>query len=95
MNIKDLHLENKELSVAHLKKSGEGFVISIHLKEGGELKKHTTAVPALLVCISGKTCYETIKGEKVLLQSGDYVHIEPHVEHWLIGLYESDLLLMK
>jgi quercetin dioxygenase-like cupin family protein len=94
MHISALH-DKKDLSVVPLKKNGEGTLIAIHLDKNGELKKHQTAVSAVLVCVSGSVQYETIEGERTVLNSGDFVHIAPTIEHWLLGLEESELLLMK
>ncbi len=95
MNISTLHTEEKALSVVPLKKNGEGTLLSIHLEPQGELPKHITAVPAVLICISGHTLYGTAKGEEVTLHAGDLVHIEPNLEHWLKGIERSELILMK
>lgn len=95
MKITELHTEEKALSIVPLKKNGEGTLLSIHLEKGGELPKHTTQVPAVLICLSGSTWYSTEKGEKVQMQAGDFVHIEPQVEHRLEATEISELLLMK
>lgn len=95
MKLSSLHTEQKSLSVIPLKKNGEGTLLSIHLEKGGELPNHKTAVPTVLVCVSGNTTYSTERGEKVLLQAGDMVNIEPHVVHRLEASEISELLLMK
>ena len=95
MKLSALHTEAKTLSIVPLKKNGEGTLLSIHLEKGGALPKHTTSVPAVLVCISGSTLYATEKGEEVHMQAGDVVHIEANVEHRLEAGEISELLLMK
>jgi quercetin dioxygenase-like cupin family protein len=95
MKLSALHTSQNALSLVPLLKGGEGVLISIHLETGGELKKHKTAVPAVLICVSGRVRYETIEGEQRDLQQGDVVHIPVDVEHWLLGQEEAELLLMK
>lgn len=95
MRLIDLHDRTSLLSVIPLKKNGEGTFISIHLEKDGELKKHKTAVPAVLICVSGEVVYETENGETEVLLAGHYVHIAPDVEHWLLGKSASELVLMK
>ena len=95
MELKDLHESNGALSVIPIKKNGEGTLIAIHLEEGGELKKHKTAVPAVLVCTTGKVVYETIDGEREILFAGHFVNIPPDIEHLLIAEEAADLVLMK
>ena len=95
MKISAIHTEAKALSIVPLKKNGEGTLLSIHLEKGGELPKHKTAVPAVLICISGSTVYSTEKGEEVHMEAGDLVHIEANVEHRLEASEVSELVLMK
>ena len=35
------------------------------------------------------------KNEKYTLQAGDFYHIEPNVKHWVKGIQDSQLLLLK
>ncbi len=95
MNLSELHTSQTALSIVPLIKGGEGTLLSIHLEAGGELKKHKTAVPAILICVSGKIHYETIQGEKQDLYQGDIVQIPIDVEHWLVGMEKAELILMK
>ena len=39
--------------------------------------------------------FENETGTKETLSTSDYVHIEPMVKHWVIGLLDSQLLLVK
>lgn len=94
MKIADLHQNEKEVSVATLNSTEIKVAKSIRLTKDGILKEHVTKVPALLLCVSGETIYESEKGEKITLSNGDYVNIEPNVLHWLIATDESQLLLM-
>lgn len=94
MNIKDKHSEDKKVSLVPLFKGSEGSVSSMHLVKDGELPPHITKVPALLTCVLGKVVYLTAS-IKETLNPGDYVEIEPMVEHWINGLEDSHLLLIK
>jgi quercetin dioxygenase-like cupin family protein len=42
-----------------------------------------------------KAVFENETGLKETLKSGDYVNIEPMVKHWVKGIKESQLLLIK
>lgn len=94
MRLEELHEENKEISAVPFFK-GEGTTIAIHLQKGGELKKHITKIPAILLCVNGKVVYEDENRNKVDLEPGDYFKIEPNVLHWLVALEKSNLVLMK
>ena len=43
----------------------------------------------------GQVIFENETGAKETLSTGDYVHIKPMVKHWVIGLLDSQLLLVK
>ncbi len=94
MNLKDLFTENKPLQTKKIFTASEG-VISIHIKAGGELKEHITKIPAFLICISGEVSFENEKGVTIKLSPGDYLNIETGVKHWLEGISDSNLLLIK
>lgn len=94
MNVKNQHPENKAVSFVSLFKGTEGTVTSMSLAKGAELTPHITKIPALLICISGHAVY-AIEGKKVDLHPGDYIEIEPMVEHWVTGTEDSQLLLIK
>ena len=95
MNIKHLHQDTKAISTASLFKTESGNVTSIQILANEQLKEHITKVPALLVCVSGKGSYGDEKGNKITLQSGDYVNLEPNVKHWVDAIEESNFLLIK
>ncbi len=95
MNLKTFHNSEKSLSAKQLFNCTEGKVVAIHLKKDGELKEHTTKVPALLMCVKGSIIYEDEKSTKVSLNSGDFVEIEINVKHWLVAEDESEAILMK
>ncbi len=94
MNVKNQHSENKAVSMVSLFKGTDGTVTSMSLAKGGKLTPHITKIPALLICISGEAVFATA-GKKVVLNSGDYLEIEPMVEHWVTGNEDSLLLLIK
>ena len=95
MNIKELHTKNREVETQMMFAATEGKVISLQISKNNQLKEHITKVPALLVCVSGNAIYEDEKGIKAILLSGDFVKIEPNVKHWVDGIEDSNLLLIK
>ena len=95
MNIKELHKQEKPVSATSLFKSKLGNATAMQILEGGKLKEHITQTPALLICIEGEVIFENEKGVKETLIPGDYVNIEPTVKHWVEGLRESQLILIK
>ncbi|HSI91296.1 MAG TPA: hypothetical protein VK927_09275 [Adhaeribacter sp.] len=95
MNLKTHHDNDKPVSANVLFKGEEGTVTSIRILKDQQLKAHITKVPALLVCVSGKAVFENEKGVKETLSPGDYTNIEPMVSHWVNGVEDSQLLVMK
>lgn len=95
MNIKQLHAQEKPVSAISLFKSDMGNATAIKILQGEKLKEHITKIPALLICLEGKAIFENEKGLQETLLSGDYVNIEPMVKHWVEGIIESQLILIK
>lgn len=95
MNIKELHTQDKPVSAISLFKSEQGNATAIKILKGETLKEHITKTPALLICMEGHVVFENENGQKEALQPGDYVHIEPMVKHWVVGVAESHLILIK
>jgi len=95
MNIKELHTQVKPVSAVPLFKSEQGNATALQILQGERLKEHLTKVPALLICMDGKALFENEKGIKETLMPGDYVNIEPMVKHWISGLEDSQLILIK
>jgi quercetin dioxygenase-like cupin family protein len=95
MNIKGLHTQEKPVSATYLFKSELGNATAIQILQGGKLKEHITKTPALLICVEGEVVFENENGIKETLFSGDYIHIEPMVKHWVEGTIESQLILIK
>lgn len=90
-----LHRADKPLSVKVLFKGEEGVTRSLHIKKDGLLPEHTTSMPAILVCVTGKVTYEDESGYQTVLEPGNFQTIEPNIKHWVKGLDDSQLLLMK
>ena len=95
MNIKELHTQDKPVSAISLFKSELGNATAIKILQGEKLKEHITKTPALLICMEGEVIFENENGIKETLLSGDYVHIEPMIKHWVEGTIESQLILIK
>lgn len=95
MNIKGLHPQSTDISFISVFKGEAGTVTAMQFPTGKTLQKHTSRIPALLVCVSGEVIYQDEKGLKETLLSGDYVKIDPMVEHWIDCVAESNLLLIK
>ncbi len=94
MNLKNLHTENLAVQLNVVFEPTEK-VISMQIAKGEQLKEHVTKIPALLVCVSGKATFSNENEQKINLQSGDYVEIEPNVKHWIDAFEESNFLLIK
>ena len=91
----NLHDSTKSLSVQMLFKTSEGVVRSLQINKDGILPEHITEVPAILICVSGQVIFEDEKGAKQILNSGEFYGIEPKVKHWVKGIEDSQLLLIK
>lgn len=94
MNIAQFHTSDQAVQAKRIF-TGEGQVNSMQLLAGGLLKEHVSAIPALLICVKGKAVYEDETGLSETLVTGDYVNILPNVKHWLKGIENSNLLLLK
>jgi len=95
MNIKDLLPQEKAVSTKGLFTSNQATATVIQILQGEQLKEHVSQVPALLICVFGKTVFENEKGVKETLHSGDYVSIDPQVKHWVDAVENSQLILFK
>ena len=94
MNLADKHPAEKAVSAIPLFK-GEGLTTVIQILEQQELKEHISKVPALLICVIGEVIFENEKGIKETLKNGDYLEIEPFVKHRVVGIKDTQLLLLK
>ena len=95
MNLKDLHKETLGVQTNMMFPAIDGNIISLQILKNSQLKEHITNVPALLICVTGNATYEDEKGNVTNLFSGDFVKIEPNVKHWINGIENSNLLLIK
>lgn len=94
-NISALHEAGQDVSAKPFFKGEDGTVAALQIQKNGFLKEHITKVEALLVCVSGEVVFENEKGFKQTLINGDYIKIEPMVKHWVKGVQDSQLLLIK
>lgn len=94
MNLSGYHSDQKPVSTK-LIFSGEGKVISLHIKAGEQLKEHITPVPAFLICVNGKAVFENEFGFSRQIYNGETIHIEPNVKHWINATTDCDLVLIK
>jgi quercetin dioxygenase-like cupin family protein len=85
MNIKELQAVKKEVSAVSIFKDASGGAIAIQIMANQEIKEHVSKVPALLLCIDAE---ET-------LFPGDFINIESLVKHWVKGIDDSQLILIK
>lgn len=95
INIKKLHPVAKKVSTVTLFNGKEGVTQSIHVTKGAEISKHQSESPALLICVSGEVIFQNENGVEVTFKSGNYIRIEPEVEHWIHAALDSYLLLIK
>jgi quercetin dioxygenase-like cupin family protein len=95
MNIKDLHTKLKPVSAIPHFKAAEGNVTAIQILNNQLLKEHKTKTPALLVCVTGEVVFENERGVKENLLPGDFINIEPLIQHSVRGIADSQLLLIK
>ncbi len=95
MNIKDLHTEDTAVSAKPLFKGEHGNATALRILQGELLKEHVTQIPALLICMAGEATFENENGIKETLQPGDYIAIEPMIKHWVKGVKDSHLILIK
>jgi quercetin dioxygenase-like cupin family protein len=95
MNIKELHTPEKPVSASSLFKSDLGNATAIQILKGEQLQEHISKNPALLICVFGKAVFEDESGAKNTLRPGDYVEITSKVKHWVIGMMDSQLVLIK
>ncbi len=95
MNIKDLHPADKRVSAKPAFKADNYSAVSIQILKGDQLKEHITKTPAYLVCISGSVIFENEEGLMKTIISGDFIIIEPNIKHWVDGLEDSQLLLVR
>ncbi len=94
MKLIDIH-DKKGVSAKPISQNLTSKVIAIQILANELLKEHITNIPAVLICVLGEVDYKDEKGTKINLKSGDYFEIEPMVKHWVKGIQDSQLLLIK
>ncbi len=94
-SISKLHKVDSPVSAKVLFKGSEGTTRALQINKDGLLKEHITETEALLVCVIGEVKYEDEKNNSCVIKSGEYITIEPKVKHWVTGLENSQLLLIK
>lgn len=94
-NISALHDPAQAVSPKPLFKGTENTVAALQINKDGLLKEHVTKVGALLLCVAGEVVYEDETGLSQKLLPGDYIRIQPMVKHWVKGVQNSQLLLIK
>lgn len=90
-----LHNASQSVSAQLLFKGEESSTRALQIKKDGLLKEHITKTEALLICISGEVVYEDELNNNRSLKAGEYIRILPMVKHWVKGLQDSELLLIK
>ncbi len=95
MNLKNVHADQKPLSLKTIFKADEGHLISVKMNFEEVLKEHVTHNMAMLICLEGEVVYSEHTGLSRVLKEGDYVEIPRMVPHKLKALQNSELLLFK
>ncbi len=94
MNLENLFTDDQPLQTKKIFDANDG-VTFIQLKADALLKEHITKVPAFLVCVTGEVVFENEKSISEKLQPGDFINIAPGIKHWIKGVSNSQLLLIK
>lgn len=94
-SISQLHKSEIPVSAQVLFKGIEGVTRALQINKGGLLKEHVTETEAMLICVSGEVKYEDEKKNSYILKQGEYIKIKPKVKHWVTGIENSQLLLIK
>ena len=92
--IEELQLTDEKPAILQITNTGKSQVIAIGLKENQVLKKHVTAIPALLVMLKGKIAFEM---EQTIMQFSvfDTFNIPVNIPHEVTALEESIFLVIK
>jgi quercetin dioxygenase-like cupin family protein len=95
MNIKEQHPKDKPVSTKSIFSGEQSSVLALRILKGARLKEHISKVLALLLCVMGKVIFENENGLKETLCTRDYTLVDPQVLHWVDGIEDSDLVLIK
>jgi len=94
MKLKKVFQEKQDVQTKVLRNVEEGKVIALQIDRNKTLKEHSSKVPAILFCISGKAIFKE-KEREVKLKKGSYVLIEPNVLHEVKAVKKSNFVLIK
>lgn len=92
--INELIEATKAVNTARIFEEIEGDQMLIKLNPDAELKRHTSKVSAVLLCLEGEVRYQQ-EDLTVTLAPSDYVVIKSEVVHWLNSDVGCLCLLMK
>lgn len=95
MNLLDLLDPTRPVQMKRVFDANNKQVNAMRILHGQRLKEHTTPIPAFLICVNGKVVYHDEEGLSSTLVTGDFVNIAPHIKHWIDGVEDSNLLLIK
>lgn len=95
MNINEMvQFSDQKPAVVQVKNTDSTQVIAIGLTKEQVLKKHITAVPALLVLLKGRISFE-MEEKKTVIETMHTFDIPAGVPHEVTGLEESIFLVIK
>lgn len=89
-------LDYTENRINHLQvlNANGGMVFMMALSKGEHLDPHTAAENAMVQVIEGRVDF-SIKGSQHIMKEGDALLLEPGVEHSVVAIEDSKLLLTK
>jgi len=94
-HLRELHNSEKQISASLLATLNEGKAIALSIKKSAKLKEHITHEPAVLICLEGKALFGDELENNYLLGPGNYVNIPENVVHWVEGVEDASLVLIK
>ena len=89
-----LQLSEEKPAVMSIRNTDKLQVAAIGLKKDQVLKKHVTALPALLIVLKGKIAFE-MEGTATTLSALNTFEIPANVPHEVTGVEESTFILIK
>jgi hemerythrin-like domain-containing protein/quercetin dioxygenase-like cupin family protein len=90
--MKVYHLNFTESFIRPVLDNGVSKVVQFSFSKGKVLEKHKTSSDILVFVLQGKIRFKA--NEEVILQSGDMVSLEKHVEHSIEAIEESLVVLV-
>ena len=95
MNVRSFHPDDKIISTKKIFQGSQGSITSLKLMANGVIKEHISKTPAFLICIEGEATYHDRNELHQTLHPGDFIMIQPLVQHWLTAEQDSSLLLVR